>query len=481
MLAKLFLGFLPSNVIPAATSLVAIYLFTRLTSPEEYGAYALVISVSQMCLSILFYWLQVGAVRHIDEAKREGTLLSLRSTVYRGHLATFAAFLVVYAIALAVLPLRNVAHGALWWGALIVGLRGLVATNQGFHRAELRTGRYNLVECGQALLALVFAVVFLQVFQDRAAALLAGAAAAAAAVLLIDLSAIAQAVQHRASRTQLRSLLSFGLPISASFALGYILSASDRLLVEYFLGSGPVGIYSVAYGLMDRALGSLFIAVSIAAFPLAIRAFEQDGPEGGQRQLRSNGQLLIVLAIPSCVLLMCLSRQLAGVMVGPAFREEAAAIMPWIAVAALLSGFQTHYFDHAFHLTRRTGLFLLTLGPAAALNIVANLILLPRFGLMGAVWATLIAYAAALAASVLVGRRLLKVPMPMGDLLKAAIASAAMGAAILALNPPPTLLGLIGASLLAILLYLVLAWALDVAGLRQHAAHGWNKLRTRTS
>ena len=41
----------------------------------------------------------------------------------------------------------------------------------------------------------------------------------------------------------------------------------------------------------------------------------------------------------------------------------------------------------------------------AACNVLLNIVLIPRFGVLGAVWATAASYALGLAASILLGRR----------------------------------------------------------------------------
>ncbi|CAN5754083.1 polysaccharide biosynthesis protein HsfF [soil metagenome] len=468
MLARTVLGFLPAHVVPAAAAFAGVYVFTRLATPAEYGLFALVMSVAQMCQSVLFYWIQVGATRHIEGARRDGTLSALQAAVYRSHALTFALFAGLYVLALLVLPLESRVRDALWFVLLIVGLRSLVSVNQAFHRGELKVARFNTIECALALVQLGLGVALLMVTSwSRSGVMLASVIVASMLVLSIDAPAVLRALRRPASRSEMSTLLRFGLPLSMSFALNYILAASDRLLVEYYLGSGAVGVYSVAYGLMERAVSSLFIAISLAAFPLAINAYEREGTEGATRQLRSNGKMLLAVTLPACTLLICLNEQLAAVMVGEAFRAEAQAIMPWVVVAALLAGFQIHFFDHAFHLARRTSLFVWTTGPAAIINIAANVILLPRLGLMGAVWATLAGYAASLCASVVIGGRVLKVPLDLAETLRVLVACAVMGAVVWMAHVPGSVFGLVEACAWAAASYGGAALLLDIAGARE--------------
>jgi len=63
-------------------------------------------------------------------------------------------------------------------------------------------------------------------------------------------------------------------------------------------------------------------------------------------------------------------------------------------------------------------------------DLILNIILVPRVGLVGAAWATLIAYAVALALFARFGARRLALPFPFLDAGKIAAAAAAMAFAV---------------------------------------------------
>ena len=96
----------------------------------------------------------------------------------------------------------------------------------------------------------------------------------------------------------------------------------------------------------------------------------------------------------------------------------------------------------------------------AALNIALNFILLPRMGLMGAVVATVAAYAAAVLLLSIAGRRHVALPVPWADLAKICAAAFAMWP-VIALLPSPGgwtevfLKAACGAATYAIILFLL--------------------------
>lgn len=133
----------------------------------------------------------------------------------------------------------------------------------------------------------------------------------------------------------MKRLFGYGLPFTATFALSFIVSSSDRFLIAWFLGEGAAGVYSASYNLTQQSLTLLMMIVNTASYPLIVRALEIYGEEAARRQLLKNAELLFGVAFPSSVGLIVLAPNVAAVSLGSAFQEEASNLMPLIAVAAL--------------------------------------------------------------------------------------------------------------------------------------------------
>src|SRR5690606_22027364 len=72
----------------------------------------------------------------------------------------------------------------------------------------------------------------------------------------------------------LREQLRYGLPLTITFALTWIISSSDRLLLGWLMDEAAVGVYAVGYDLAQQSLGLLLTIINTAAFPLAVQALE---------------------------------------------------------------------------------------------------------------------------------------------------------------------------------------------------------------
>jgi O-antigen/teichoic acid export membrane protein len=237
-------------------------------------------------------------------------------------------------------------------------------------------------------------------------------------------------------------------------------------MIAYFLGEAAVGQYVAGYGVADKTVLLICSWATMAASPLLLAAYEKGGREAAEREAAHLARTLLLLAMPAAAGLALVARPLGEIMVGEALREQATRIMPWIAFAGLLNGFLVQYIGEAFNIIKRTADRALLMLVPVCVNVILNLILLPRIGLMGAVYATLIAYAAGIIVLGLAVRRHLRLPVPLNDLVRISLATLAMAGAVSLLPdlggwPELMLKGLTGAGVYAMAVY-----ALNAGGAR---------------
>lgn len=464
------LSYAPAYIIPLLTSLTGIYVLTRILTPDQYGWYALAVSLMALCQSALFGWLDLGAKRFYERALSEGRLPVLAATVYLGLGFSTAVLGVACLVGFGLLQLDHGLVILLAIGAAATFVREASVLSKTFQLAALARNRYVFMECGESVLALVAGLALCWYAGLGAAGMLCGMLVGAAAVVASDAVQIVRRLRGAVVDLLLqRDIVRFATPISLSFSAEYVVASADRLLVEYFLGSAALGVYAVSYSMADRAVTAVFLAISVAAYPLVIRAFEREGGEGARRQALENAELMMTFAVPAWGGFTLASGYIAHVMAGPAFAPSAARLMPIIAAAVFLNAVRAHYVAHAMHLTKRTWEILVASVPAAIINVVLNIVLLPRAGLMGAAWASLIAYAVALAISMWQAHVYFPLPFPVRETGKALAATVVMCVALRLLAFPQTGLGLVCLVVAGAAIYAVLVAAIDIGRLRSRA------------
>jgi O-antigen/teichoic acid export membrane protein len=133
----------------------------------------------------------------------------------------------------------------------------------------------------------------------------------------------------------------------------------------------------------------------------------------------------------------------------------------------VLSGYLAYHLGLAFQLGRRTMGQMVVSGTGGVANLALNLLLIPRFGVMGAIWASVVSYALACVVGWRLGRRHFPLPVLPAEAWKVALAAALMAAAV---RPLRTILGVPGLALqigTGAGVYALAAWALDLAGVRR--------------
>jgi O-antigen/teichoic acid export membrane protein len=424
MLGRQILGYTPSLVVPALTAFGAVYLYTRLLEPYQYGYYALALNTMTVLMAAGFYWLNAPVLRLLPQAELAGRADEFRSTIYVIFAAVAALLLVAGVLVIGLVPLADLTIVAILILPLALA-RSLLNINQSVNRSLTRISRYNLAECGQAVLGLAAGLVLVSIFGLRDHGAIIGLLTGIVLVLLLERGAMRGVSLRRFDRTYLNETMQFGLPMVVPYGLGLVLSLSDRFILQAFWGAAAVGIYAVGYTLMDRLVTTIFYAVATPALPLTIRKLEREGVAAAREQTYANGAAALLLAVPAIAGLVACMDQVTALVVGAEFQEGARRVMPWLAVSALLAALSSQYFDHAFYLAKRPRLLLVAKAPAAVCSIGLNLVLIPRFGYMGA-YSAVAAYGLMLVLTAFLGRRVFPMKFPVLPALQIAAATAAM-------------------------------------------------------
>lgn len=393
----------------AVASIAGVVLLTRLLGAQGYGLYATLLALVVILQNGIFLCLQTGIIRF--HARTAGAEAQLATAVRLAFLAGCALLALVWPLGLMWLGGAVTANLAAAGFALLI-LRGWLSLVQAWNRAENRRWRYVALEIFQAYGALGLALVALKAFPGDPAAPLWAAAAAAGLAALFAPALIVQPLRAFGSGPLVRELIGYGLPLALVYFAGGALALSDRLLVARFDGAAAAGAYAVAFALADRAFGMALMPLPVAVKPGLFAAFEAGETDTVRGLLERSARWLTVIGLPMTAAFTILRGPLARLAGGAALAGPAAAVLPLLAVGALLSWLLQLHFALAFQLRRRTFGMLFCLGTAAAANIAANLVLIPRYGMIAAAWTTVAGYALALALAIGIGRRHHAIPFP---------------------------------------------------------------------
>jgi O-antigen/teichoic acid export membrane protein len=233
---------------------------------------------------------------------------------------------------------------------------------------------------------------------------------------------------------RLREYASYGIPLAITFALGWIISSSDRFIIAWLIDNAATGVYAAGYDLAQQSLGLLLAIVNTAAYPLLMRALAKDGVTAATKQLKINGELIITISLSGSASMIALTPAIVETIIGPGFRTEASKILPWIAASAAVAGIKAFHFDIAFQLARQSKWQAYLAGITAILNVALNFILIPHLGITGAAIATLVSFSVSSIMSWALGRKIFAVPPILPLLVRGSVVALACYAGVMASN-----------------------------------------------
>ncbi len=404
MLVRKSVGYTLARGLPGLVTFAALAIYSRLLTPADYGLYTLAQFSVLFADSIFCNWLGVSLVR-FSQRGRSADYNALISNVR----TVFAAITLSIAVAGFFVARHLNLTAPSWIMALIVSV---LLISEPWHNmnlklaiAQLDTFRYGKIASIRSLASLAAG--------GSLAALGFGAAGALTGLAIGSvLSSLWPSVvrrwnvgSHKLQPALVKEVASYGLPLALTFALTFVVGYSDRYLLALLSDRTSVGHYAAGYDLATLAMAVL-TTINMAAYPLVVRILEKEGDTAAQRQLEKNLQLFLLAAVPILILVTIYARGLIDIVIGAQFREAALGVTPIVGPAVLLAALRSYHLDVSFHLRRRTWPILIIVASAALTNVALNAIWIPKYGIYGAAWSTLAAYALAFAISLVLGRKL---------------------------------------------------------------------------
>jgi len=414
-----------------AQSIVLVPILTKTIALLDFGIWNQV--------SVTVEWLTVVSLLGLDSALplllptkkakeviRQEFLSSLGSTVLTA--VVLAGLLLLLADPLARLFLGGQsASPFVRVGALVVIVTTADRLCLAYFRAFRQVAKYSIL-----LLTETYGQVFLTIWFVLSGRGLWGAIYALLAirlsVLVIAFWLIVREVGLAWPRlASLPSYLALGLPVVPALSFLWMVRVSSRYAIGFFLGPRSVGIYSAAYG--GGMLATVFfIPVLFLLAPSISALWEQGQVEEVSKVLRYSTKYALLLTIPMVFALSILAKPVLVLMATPDY-VEGAILVPLIGVAQMawmLSGVA----EAVIGLARRTWVLPLVYGVCALLNLILNVLLIPRLGILGAAISMLIAYLTLPVMTFAISSRHLLPPIDISAVAKSIAASFVMSLVI---------------------------------------------------
>ena len=256
-------------------------------------------------------------------------------------------------------------------------------------------------------------------------------------------------------RNLLREVLGFGLPKVPHGVLVQVLNLADRRILDLFVSRAEVGIYQMGY---TFGTGVKF---ALSAFEPAWQPFvyarirESDAPRTLARVATWAFAAFVGVGLGFAVM----APELLRIMTRNPVFWAAAPVVPVVTLAYVLHG-AFLLGSVGIAIQKKARYYPMITAAAAATNVAANFALIPRFGILGAAWATVLAYAVMAFLGIRISQRIYPVPFEWARL--SGLVQAAGIVYALSLLAPQALWPAVGVKILCLASFPAMLWVLGI-------------------
>ncbi|MBC1457748.1 oligosaccharide flippase family protein [Listeria newyorkensis] len=243
----------------------------------------------------------------------------------------------------------------------------------------------------------------------------------------------------------MKRMLLYSLPLIPNTLMFWVMNASDRLLIQTFLGLTANGYYAVANKIpvLLNTLSSIFIQ----AWQLS--AIEESEQEDRNHFYSSVFNALASFMIIISAIILCFLKWGFGVALGSDF-FEAWKFVPIQLFAIIFAGLSA-FIGVIYAVQMRTNQVFITSFIGATLNVGLNLWLIPKIGLYGVAFATAISFFCVWMVRLIQTRKYVKIQMQYSVIIPAFIVLALQALCLYQVKIPELLTNTLSVSLILLI------------------------------
>ncbi|OUN37275.1 oligosaccharide flippase family protein [Massilimicrobiota sp. An80] len=357
-------------------SFVAVFLLTYLFSESDIGYYNIMLSTLNIITSLSSLWLSQGILRYYEEKKDFSfIMISTLSVITFSLLIVFmSSFFIELSISAYIYVITLIIYNVL--DAVL--------------RKERKLYQYVILELAFSIGRLFPMVLIAYITHDIDSIFISQSIIMLIyLVFLKSTTKITKNSQNKFNMIQLKQYLGYGMPLIGLSVSNWLLVSSDRYLIKYFESDASVGIYSTIYSL-GNSIYMMFALIIVNAFhPIIVNTWNINKEETYSLISKVlNYYLLFTLPI---VFYGCLKANvLLSLFKGNSYAQND-SIFIWTALGIFIYGFSLLYHKY-YELQQKTMMILVFNLSIAILNIVLNIILIPRYGFPIAAFTTFVSY-----------------------------------------------------------------------------------------
>jgi O-antigen/teichoic acid export membrane protein len=404
------------GILARGVSFFLLPFYTRVLTPSDYGIIDLLLVFGNFVAVTVALEISQALARFLVDASTEEEKRRIASTALWFAVAAYTAFVLVAIplcswIALVLLGNAQLAGlipyslAAIWSGGINYILLLLLV----YQLRAKANAISNLTVTVVTVAATISMVLFLRM---GVRGVLAGTTAGNLVGAAVALVFARDSIRFVMDRKALGQMIRFSLPLIPS-SVGTVASLQiNRIMVLRLMSQADVGLLGVAYR-VTSIVPLIMGGVQTALTPLVYNNYRRaEAPREIARIMR----VFVFGSLAFFLVLSLFAKEILAFMTAPAY-HGAFILVPALTLASMVP--KMCDFAPGLILSKRTGTVAAISLTAAGLNVLLNLVAIPRWGTAGAAWVSCMSGVFAFAAYILGGQRFYRMPYEKGPLLGA--------------------------------------------------------------
>ncbi len=382
---KATMWFTICNIFQKGILFLAVPVYTRIMSTEQYGIYSVILS-----------WLDIFEIVATFRLGWGGYVVGLTKyssdrSAYTSSLQCLSVLITTVTLGIYLLfsdPINSLTGLNTTITVLIFGCMYFVPAVQFWSvrkRVEYKYMSFVFLTVAASAMMLLLGTVFAMASESKAQAVLG----ARFLVLLVEgLPLIWLNCKDDFTffhKAYWKRTLKFNVPLLPYYLSTVLLNSSDKIVIKMLVGASEAGIYGVAYS-ASRCMQIFSTSINQTLQPWMFDKMKKDDTS----EVPSVINLTLLLMGALNLLLIALAPE-AITLIAPKQYTEAIWVIPPLAASMFVMYFYQHFVNIEFYFEDSKMTAAASIG-AAVLNLALNFLLIPRFGYLAAGYTTLFSY-----------------------------------------------------------------------------------------
>ena len=363
----------------------------RFVSPHDFGNFVLLSVVSQFLIMLADFGFRSATIKFLSfETNLHGEIAS--TAIASSLIISVAILILIYYLGDTLFKIFNLSSSIelkiyvfllFFFQSLLTQLTTYL---QGLHLY----GRYAIVLIFGAGTKLLLILLLVVVIPLQFTGLLIATISSAGLSCLLSFFLVPLCLAPRINLEVLKRLVLFGYPIQIGSFCAFIFERADAIMLGVFFGPLSVSIYEVGYKIPNQ-IRAFFEAFRSVFFPHLSHYYGKNDYVKSKNTLKETLRLVSFVMTGMTLGALLYGRELITIM----FSDTYASSVPifFVLMIGINIGLSNYFMGTALIASGRPNATLVASIPEAIVNVGLNLIFIPKWGAIGAAWASMLSRA----------------------------------------------------------------------------------------